>query len=395
MMRRAGTLLLMVAAVFCLSSCAPDIRNAVPIGLADSVEVAGIGRVRGWGDAEIPNIDYIAKARLKQMQEKRPKVLADKRRKVSYLAISGGGSNGAFGAGFLNGWTASGKRPQFEIVSGVSTGALIAPFAFLGPRYDRQLKEIYTQYSTDDLVLKQVLAGLLGGSAVSDTTPLQNLIAKYITQSFVEEVAKEHEKGRRLLVGTTNADQARPVIWDLGSIAQKRTPDSLAMFRRLLLASTALPGLFPPVHIKVADSDGKFYEEMHVDGGVTDNTFLLPLHLRFDKVDRLYKVRWRRSLFIIANAKTTPTRKVVKSTTFEIAGRSIDTLIRQQLEGDLLKLYLRAKDNNIKYRLASIPNTFNEISNEPFDKAYMRKLYEAGFEAAKNGYQWKGKPPGI
>lgn len=393
--KRPATALAVAAAVVCLSACAAEIRNAVPVGLADNVEVADFGRVRSWGDAEIADIDRLAEVRLKQMRAARPEVLSDKRRQVSYLAISGGGSDGAFGAGFLNGWTATGKRPEFEIVTGVSTGALIAPFAFLGSRYDRQVREIYTHYSTDDLIKKQVLAGLLGGSAVSDTTPLRNLIAKYVTESFMEEIAKEYEKGRRLFVGTTNADQERPVIWDLGRIAQRRTPESLAMFRQVLLASAALPGLFPPVHIAVHDNSGKSYEEMHVDGGVTDNTFLLPLHLQLDHVDRIYKVNWQRNLYIIANAKTTPTRKVVNNTTFEIAGRSISTLIRQQLEGDLLKLYLRAKNNKIKYRLASIPATFNEPSSEPFDIEYMKKLYRAGYEAASAGYQWKQKPPGI
>lgn len=378
-----------------LAACAADIRNAVPAGITDQVEVQGLGRVRTWGDVEIPHIERISEIRLKQIKDTRPGVLSQTKRKVSYLAISGGGSDGAFGAGFLAGWTASGDRPEFEIVTGVSTGALIAPFAFLGSRYDRQLKEIYTRYSTDDLMKKQVLAGLLGGSAVSDNAPMADLIAKYVTSSFLEEIAREHEKGRRLLIGTTNADQERPVIWDLGLIAQKRTPQSLTLFRRILLASSALPGLFPPVHIKVADTNGTTYEEMHIDGGVTDNTFLLPLHLNFDELDKLYKVRWNRRLYILANAKTAPTRKVVANSTFEIAGRSINTMIRQQLEGDLLKLYLRAKSNRIAYQLADIPASFDAPSNEAFDKEYMKKLYEVGYEAARNGYDWKAKPPGI
>jgi predicted patatin/cPLA2 family phospholipase len=381
--------------VLLLSGCAATLRNAVPVGHADRVEVSGIGKVRGWGDAEVPNFEQRARHRLEQIKQHRPSLLAKRNAAVSYLAISGGGADGAYGAGFLNGWTAAGTRPKFEVVTGVSTGALIAPFAFLGSSHDRQLKEIYTQYATKDLLQKQVLAGLLGGSSIASTKPLEGLIAKYVTRSLMEQVAREHESGRRLLVGTTNADQERPVIWDLGRIAIQRTPKALALFRRVLLASAALPGLFPPVYVKVTDTDGKTYEEMHIDGGVTDNTFLLPLHLNLSKIDRSSGVHWRRSLFIIANAKTAPTRKVVKATTFEIAGRSIETLIRQQLKGDLLTLYLRAQKNRIAFRLADIPKSFSAESKEPFDPVYMRKLYDVGYQLAFRSFKWKTKPPGL
>lgn len=378
-----------------VAACAADIRNAVPVGYAERVEVAGVGKVRGWGDVAVPDIAERAAQRVAQIRLKRPAMVANRRAPVSYLAISGGGADGAFGAGFLNGWSAAGTRPQFEVVTGVSTGALIAPFAFLGSRYDNRLTEFYTQYSTDDLITKQVLAGLLGGSSLSDTKPLAELIAKYITMGVLNEIANQHEAGRRLLVGTTNADQERPVVWDLGLIATRRNKTALALFRRVLLASTALPGLFPPVYVKVTDTDGKTYEEMHIDGGVTDNTFLLPPHLQIAKLDRANKVRWRRTLYIIANAKTSPTRKIVKATTFDIASRSIDTLIRQQLKGDILKLYLRAKENKIAFRLADIPTTFTAESKEPFDRIYMKKLYKLGYQTARNGYKWKTSAPDL
>lgn len=370
-------------------------RIGVPIALANTVEVAGVGRVRAWGDREIPNIDLIATQRLEQIRSERPQLLGNRGGVMSYLAISGGGSDGAFGAGFLNGWTAAGTRPEFEIVTGVSTGALIAPFAFLGPAYDRKLKEVYTEYSTEDLIEKQVLAGLLGGDSVTSTAPMANLIRKYVTDDMLKEIAAEHAKGRRLLVGTTNADQERPVIWDMGRIASLNTNRARSLFRRILLASSALPGLFPPVMIKVTDTDLKRYEEMHVDGGVTENAFLLPLHLDLSKFDRRFGVRWRRQIFVIANAKTTPTPKLVKRNVFDIAGRSIATLIRQQLEGDLIKIYLRAKDNGIKFQLANIPSTFDAVSEEAFDQRYMRKLFKVGYDAALNGYRWNMKPPGI
>lgn len=374
-----------------LAACAASPRIAVPTELSNTAKVAGFGPVRAWGDAELPLIKQASAFRFKQMKERRPGFLKDRRRTVSYLALSGGGANGAFGSGILNGWSASGTRPEFEIVSGVSTGALMAPFAFLGRAYDQPLREIYTEYGTKDLIQPRLLAGLMGGSALTDTTRLRNVIAKYVDRKLFRAIANEHAKGRRLLVGTTNIDADRPVIWNMGQIAQRGTKDALELFRSVLLASASLPGLFPPVFIKV-EANNKVYQEMHVDGGTTDNAFLLPPNF---KLSALGNPRWRHRLFIIANDKTGPNPDVTASTTSDILGRSIATLIKQQLEGDLIKLYLRAKDNNIDYNLTSIPSSFREKSNEPFDKDYMRKLYDLGYSIGKSGIKWRKKPSGV
>ena len=380
-----------------LAGCAASLaRNAVPAGLADQVKVAGVPNVRQWGDAPLgdSDIQQMTRLRLAQIKKNRPQLLRAQKRTVDLLAISGGGADGAFGAGILNGWSARGDRPQFELVAGVSTGALSAPFAFLGPRYDRQLKEIYTEYSTNDLIQKQVLAGLLGGSSVTNTKPLERLIARYMDREVIAAIAREYKKGRRLLVGTTNLDSERPVVWDMGAIAARGTAKSRALFRRVLLASAALPGLFPPVFIKV-ESDGKYFEEMHVDGGTTDNAFLLPVNFDLSRHVRRRDRKQSFRIFIIANAKLTPDREIVQANTFAIAGRSIATLIKQQLHGDLLKIYLRAQRNGIGFRLASIPPRFKEKSQEAFDKAYMRKLYDVGFAMGRSGQHWAKRPPEL
>ena len=373
------------------AQCASTQRVAVPTELASNATVAGFGFVRAWGDAEVPFFEQTAAIRLKQIKQRRPAILKDQSRTVSYLALSGGGSYGAFGAGVLNGWSAAGTRPEFEIVSGVSTGALMAPFAFLGRDYDRQLREIYTQYSTSDLVKPQVLAGLIGGSALTDTAPLRRMIAKYVDWKLFRAIAAEHAKGRRLLVGTTNIDADRPVIWNMGHIAQRDTEEALELFRSVLLASASLPGIFPPVFIKV-EADGKTYKEMHVDGGTTDNAFLLPPKVN---IKSFGNQRWKRRMFIIANDRTGPDPDVTKATTMGILGRSMATLIKQQLEGDLIKLYLRAKKNNIDYNLTSIPPSFREKSKEAFDKVFMGKLYDLGYSIGKSGVKWRKKPSGI
>lgn len=207
-------------------------------------------------------------------------------------------------------------------------------------------------------------------------------------------IAREYAKGRRLLIGTTNLDAERPVVWNMGGIAQRNSNEALQLFRDVLLASSALPGLFPPVYVKVT-SDGQTFEEMHVDGGTTENAFLLPLDLDLRRYDKQNGVSWKRKIYIITNDKTEPSPEEVNGTALDIAGRSISTLIKQQTEGDLIKLYLRAKENGIDYNMASIPVDFSAKSSEAFDKAYMRKLYELGFKLGQEGYGWQKKPSGI
>lgn len=374
-----------------LAACASVPRVAVPTQLADQAEVVDVGPVRIWGDTEIPFMEQAAAYRLEQLRKRRPSLLKDRSRTESYLALSGGGANGAFGSGLLNGWSASGTRPEFEIVSGVSTGALMAPFAFLGSAYDKPLREIYTEYSTKDLIRPQLLAGMMGGTALADTAPLREIIAKYVDRKLLKAIAEEHNKGRRLLVGTTNIDADRPVIWNMGQIAQGGSEKALELFRSVLLASASLPGLFPPVFIQVS-VEGKAYQEMHVDGGTTDNAFLLPPNANFKAFGN---PGWNRRLFIIANDKTGPDPDSTPATTMGIVGRSMATLIKQQLEGDLIKLYLRAQDNKMDYNLVSIPSSFREKSKEAFDKAYMRKLFDLGFAVGKAGIEWRKKPSGV
>jgi len=377
------------------SGCAGTMRQAVPPQLTEQATVVDFTSVRRWGDEPIKDVQRIAQIRRDQIAATRPEILDQSRRNsFSFLVLSGGGDDGAYGAGILNGWTAAGTRPEFEVVTGVSTGALIAPFAFLGSAYDSQLKEIYTQYSTNDLLSRNILAGLVGGSSLTSSQPLYDLISKYVDRSFMAAVAREHNRGRRLLVGTTNLDAERPVVWDMGSIAQRNSPEALRLFRRVLLASVSIPGLFPPVYIDVKIGN-ETYQEMHVDGGTTDNAFLLPTNFSMEKFGGRNSSRTDLSLFLIVNSKTTPESTSVDATTFSVAGRSISTLIKQQTAGDILKIYLSSQKNNIEFNLASVPSGFNHESNEPFDKTYMTALYERGYQDAQSGYDWQRKPPGF
>jgi predicted patatin/cPLA2 family phospholipase len=390
-------LALFVAVLSLLTACAGVPRFPVPAQLVDKAHVLGSEiQVRWWGDAAPRNLNKMAQERYDQIKATRPSLTASQTPPAaSFLAISGGGADGAFTAGLLVGWTASGNRPQFELVTGVSTGALAAPFAFLGPKYDPQLREIYTRYSTRDLLRKQPLRGLLGGASLADSAPLAQMIARYVDASLLTEIAAQHRRGRRLLVGTTNIDAQRSVIWDMGRIAASGHPASLDLFRKVLLASASIPGAFPPVRITV-DVEGSVLEEQHVDGGTTKQVFLLPGQLTLKTaIDQQYRVERRRRLYIIRNGRIKPEYKVVELSTLSIAQRSISTLIKGQGIGDLYQIYELTKRNDISYNLAFIPGNFPDTSTEPFDPEYMTALFDLGFEKGKAGYKWAKAPPGL
>ena len=380
-----------------LPGCATtSLREVVPAQLADQARVVGLADrdIRFWGDEPPKNFPEMAKIAEKQHMAARKKSGRPNRNSGrNLLVISGGGSDGAFGAGLLNGWTQSGKRPEFVVVTGVSTGALMAPFAFLGPRYDGVLKEFYTQYSTKDILQPTVLAGLLGGSsAVGSSKPLEKLIAKYLTRAVMREIATEHQKGRRLLVGTTNLDAERPVIWNLGEIASDGSARALNLMRRILLASASIPGLFPPILIDVKVA-GKVRQEMHVDGGTTDNAILLPMQTNVRLLNHGRKKKHKHRLFIIVNSHTNPEWKKISSSTVDIAGRSILTLIKQQTIGDVLKLYDFSKRNKLAFNLATVPASFKHASKEAFDRRYMTALFRLGESLGREGYKWQKVPP--
>jgi len=311
---------------------------------------------------------------------------------TSYLAISGGGDNGAFGAGFLNGWTKHGKRPMFKIVTGVSTGALIAPFAFLGPEYDHQLQAIYTGVSMKDIAAPRWPILALFRDALSDTSPLYHLMERTITQDILDKIGAEYDKGRILLVGTTNLDARRPVYWDITKIAASRAPGALTTVRKILLASAAIPGTFPPVMIDV-QAGGKRYQEMHVDGGTANQVFAYPVATTLSELSRKNLATRDRTLYIIRNARLDPDWAQVDRRTLPIAMRAIQCLIQYQGMGDLYRIFTITRRDKVDFNLAYIPETFRVTKKRDFDPAYMRTLYDLAYGMASNGYSWAKHPP--
>jgi hypothetical protein len=318
------------------AGCATAPRHGVPQALADAAIVEGYSNIRFWGDAEPERLDELAATALTQRQKalaQRQKALGHELTSGKFLALSGGGSDGAFGAGLLAGWSAHGDRPEFDMVTGISTGAIIAPFAFLGPRYDGWLEQFYTAYGTDDLLSFSFIAGIFGGGGVADSAPLQTLIARFVTQAVLDEIAGEYRKGRRLLVGTTNFDAQRPVIWDLSAIAASGRPGSLALFRKIMLASASVPLIFPPVRIDVV-ADGKRYQEMHVDGSITAPVFFLPPQIRLERVDKKFNIAPDRELYVIRNGKIDPLYLTVEDDLLSLTNRAFLTMSKSQTAGE-------------------------------------------------------------
>lgn len=313
---------------------------------------------------------------------------------AAFLAISGGGDNGAFGAGLLSGWSEAGDRPVFKAVTGISTGALIAAYAFLGAAYDDQLREFYTTISPDDILGARPLLHILGGESVADSAPLRDLVRSHVDAAMLEAIGEEYDKGRLLLIATTNLDAQRPVIWNIGEIARSGHPGALALFHDVLVASAAVPGAFPPVMIDVT-ANGQAYQEMHVDGGTISQVFIYPPSINVGETSVALGVERERILYVIRNARLDPEWASVERWILDISGRAITTMIQRQGIGDLYQIYLTAGRDDIDFNLAYIPSTFDEAHPEEFDTAYMNALFDLGFAMASGGYPWEKYPPGY
>ena len=392
------TLLSLAAVLLLFQGCAtPPRQPAVPEKLQNQAQIPGLEKVR----YRIGNPDDLAEMAREGMEsvKREQAFLAASGHQgplppAVYLAISGGGDNGAFGAGLLNGWTAAGTRPTFKLVTGVSTGALSAPFAFAGPAYDAALKEVYTTISAKDIAEPRSMLSALTGDAMADNAPLSKLVAKYVDQALLDTIAAEYAKGRLLLVGTTDLDARRGIIWNLGKIAASRDPKALELFRTLLVTSAAIPGAFPPSMIDV-EINGQPYQEMHVDGGATAQVFVYPPSLDIKAMERKTGNQRERRVYVIRNSRLDPEWAQVERSTMTIAGRAISSLIHTQGIGDLYRIYLTTQRDGVDFNLAYIPDSFNAPHKEEFDTEFMRQLYAVGYDMAAKGYPWQKTPPGL
>ncbi|MGN6461160.1 MAG: patatin-like phospholipase family protein [Pseudolabrys sp.] len=362
-------------------------RDAVPAAATSDAIVFGIPDARYYLDPSgLQALAREAEASVHREAAADPRSM---QKPLSVLALSGGGDNGAFGAGVLVGWTAHGDRPNFKLVTGVSTGALIAPFAFLGSDYDPVLRDIYTKIDAHDVFEKRSLLAVVADDAFADSAPLARTIAGHLTDEVIRQIAAEYRRGRLLLIATTNLDVGRPVIWNLGAIAASSHPRTRELMTKILLASSSVPGLFPPVLFD-AVADGRSYQEMHVDGGTVAQTFLYPPGLR----SRHKRERAIRAYIIRNGFLGVPWQQVPRDT-IHVAGRAVSTLIAANGVDDLYRIANIAKRDGIDFNLAYIRSDFDKPDTDPFDRVYMNALFDYGFEQARRGYRWEKAPPAI
>ena len=398
MTTRRSFVITVVATTLLAQGCATPVREeAVPASLTTQAEFPGLPGVR----YRLVEPDAMTREGLEALERER-RHLASQGHKgpmppAIYVAISGGGDQGAFGAGLLNGWTVAGNRPDFKLVTGISTGALIAPFAFLGPKYDGRLKDFYTTVGPDDIVERRSLFAAITSDALADNRPLWNRVAKEVDRALLDEIAAEYEKGRLLLIATTDLDARQPVIWNMTKIASSRDPRALKLFRAVMVSSSAIPGALPPTMIDV-EAGGKKYQEMHVDGGASAQVFLYPASLDFAKLagkELTRSAQRERRAYVIRNGRLDPEWSQVERQTLSISGRAISSLITSQGIGDLYRIYSTTQRDGVDFNLAYIPKTFDAPHPHEFDTAYMRKLYELAYGLAVTGYPWQKAPPGL
>lgn len=393
---RVGCQFVLACLMAWLAGCATLPRNPVPPQLAETATIPGMPEVRAW--AGRPNAAMERDFELSLQQESPDDFPPGPDGIIRYphLALSGGGINGAFGAGFLNGWTKTGKRPKFKIVTGVSTGALMAPFAFLGSEYDAALHEFYTTTTTGDVfTIGSPLLALLRRDSLASTLPLEGLIERHIDARLLGQVADAHLHGRRLYMGTIDLDSRRFVIWNVGLIATYRTPEALALFRRVMLASSSIPVAFPPVMFEV-EANGEQYDEMHVDGFVGANVFLNAGVFNPTVIyDRAGRDNAYEDIFVIHNGQLHSSPQPTERSLRGIAMRVIEIAGRAGMVGDLFREFTFAQRHNADFHWVTIDASVELPDPVVFDPEKMAALYDVGYRAALAGPVWLTRPPGI
>jgi len=382
-----GRLALLLGSGLLLSACSAILRNPVPADSYTQVSVLGRQDLRIWGDnqAGVPQVPMLPDDTAILQRD----FAGIMHTEHNYLAISGGGADGAYGAGVLVGWSTLGTRPQFTMVTGVSTGALTAPFAFLGADYDDELKMLYTTLNSSSIFFRRSIFSIIRGDSVADNAPLMGMLKKYVTDEMIAEIAREYRKGRLLCIETTDLDAGRPVIWNIGKIADSGHPGAAHLIRQVLLASASIPGVFPPAYIQVQTPDGKTYDEMHVDGGTSAQMFLYPTRTDYARVREQLDIRGTPTAYVIRNSRPRPDYKPVKARLTDIGARSVESLIRTQGIGDAFRIAATTHRDGVALELTWIPDAAPpDPGKELFDPKYMSALFEYGYQRVLDGTAW-------
>jgi predicted acylesterase/phospholipase RssA len=379
--------LLIILATLLLSACSTKLAPRVPFTAEQqaNADVADMPNIRFWVDAPTQELESF-RTRYRETRAGKIELSGP----FTLLALSGGSDNGAYGAGLLAGWTKSGTRPSFTIVSGVSTGALIAPFAFLGSQHDDDIKQFYTGVRRKDIFTYNFVSGVFGGPSLANSKPLKKLIDRHITDDLLALVSAEHAKGRRLYIMTTNLDAQRGLVWDMGAIARSNSKNRLALFRNVILASASIPGVFPPVLIDVHSKNAHF-KELHVDGSATSNFFTVPARAVWSEADPL--ANKGATIYVVKNGTLLPRFSMVKPKSFTILDRALTTVLESYDRSAIINTWRYTKSNGMNFRLSFIDNDFPQEPHELFSPTYMALLYDYGFQRGQSVTHWQTSPP--
>lgn len=309
---------------------------------------------------------------------------------LNILALSGGGAGGAFGAGAVAGLTRSGARPAFDVVTGVSAGALVAPYAFLGPAWDAQLLEAFTGAAGDSLLQSRGLAVIFGSSIYSGK-PLRRLIDSYASDAMIQAVAREADKGRLLLVATTDVASGEPVVWDLGAIAKNGGASARTLFRDVLLASASVPGMFPPVIIRI-DEGGRAHDQAHVDGAASLPFFVPSAFLRTTPgpLDARHT-----GVFVIIDGSLTDAGRTTRLTARAILSRSIRVGLNHLMLTTMELTAATARLDGADLQYASLPARYPPLDTFDFSANIRRPLFRYAYECAQAGRLWTRLPRAV
>jgi len=315
---------------------------------------------------------------------------------LNILTLTGGGSRGAFGTGLLVGWNDKGDMPTFDIVTGISTGAVMAPFIFLGGDELKKVEYFYTKMHTED-VFRSTWLSFFGYGYIMDAQPLKKLFRKNFNKEFLDKIAQEYKKGRRLYIGTTNIDTGQLTVWDMGAIAASNRADKYERFSNIIYASTALPIYLPPEYMEVKVKDKKYYQ-MHIDGGIYSQVFMIGLLVNWSEVLNFNKdanTNFNTTLYTVANRKyrQRDIYEPIKQEPFSIIKSYILTEMDLLFDRSVYRLYTSCKEKNIKFRIASIPEKMPNVIIKPteFNPKKMVKLFNVGYKVGKSDIKWKKK----
>ncbi len=377
--RLTRILMLCLSAALVLSSCTHTSDRAVDALEADNALIEGYGDIRAFRYS--PRNETLARH-----SDWMVKTQSDNK---NILMISGGGGGGAFGVGVLAGWTATNTRPHFDVVTGVSTGALIAPYAFLGPAYDDALVHLFTSGVAGELVAINGPFGVFGASLLKPG-PLKRHIERAITPEVLNRIAAEHQNGRRLFILTTNLDTQRGVIWNMGAIAASGNPDAVKLFQDIIIASASVPGVFPPVRIQ-ATSNGRQFQELHSDGGTTSQILTPPL-LNENTLFSERRAKQKVDLYVIVNNALIPEFDITPNRTVPSLGRAYSTFLKSQAQSELTALYNHSRRTGARFHVASIEVQIPYSMLDPLNRNYMHAVYRLGYEQIIAGALWKPMP---